>query len=154
MLGTLATFYDVRKSYLDNSFLSIIHIYRYRLLSVLLRLSCCLKLQRISELPNCKHVPRVGLEPAALGLREKRLDLQRGALFLANPGIIEPLHSSPKSSSGGFYGGRSMTCWLAESSVTLNILLPNQRRDIHITSGSPMLQLRCCLKSQRISGTA
>ena len=33
-----------------------------------------------------------------------------------------------------------MTCWLVESSVTLNILLPNQRRDIHITLGSPMLQ--------------
>ena len=43
--------------------------------SPMLRLRCCLKSQRISELPNCKHVPRVGLEPAALRVQEKRLAL-------------------------------------------------------------------------------
>ena len=40
-----------------------------------------------------------------------------------------------------------MTCGLAESSVTLKILLPNQRHDIHITLGSPMLQLTLSARS-------
>ena len=60
----------------------------------------------MSQIVVCKQLLRVGLELAALGLREKRLDLllsQIGALFLINPRVVEALHSSrdiapPKSS--------------------------------------------------------
>ena len=82
-----------------------------------------------AELPDRKHctVPQVGSNSRCLKFREKYLYLlsHGGVLFLIKPGVIEPLHSSPKSSScsGGFYGGRSMTSWLAKRSVTLSILL-------------------------------
>ena len=45
------------------------------------------------------HLSRAGLELATLGFREKHLNLlsHGGVLFLINPGMLQPLHYSPKS---------------------------------------------------------
>ena len=59
--------------------------------------NCCRSLSN-------KQLPRVGIELAAYGLLEKRLDLSpKSCAVSLNPGVIEALHSSryttpPKSS--------------------------------------------------------